>query len=170
MSPKGILDPWRVVDSTPAVPESGSRHVRERVNVGDVDRDEDLRVANRAVFRSEHGSIEVNSPRVGSADDAVRELVSCLFDLTELASGDTAFIDLGVGFVFDGRRGGASPQPGAFAALTTGEDAPVAAVHFYKQSYDHGFLRLVRLLAALRRQGTAGEAILKRRGVTPLLR
>ncbi len=164
------MDPWRVVDSALPTTPSGPRHVRERINVADIDCDQDLRVANRYLLRSEHASIEVQSPLVAGADDALRELVSCLFELSELAPGDAAFIGLGIGFFFDGRRGGAAPLDGAFAALTTGEDAPVAAVHFYKQSYDHGFLRLVRLLAAVRRQGAAGEAILKRRGVTPLLR
>jgi len=172
MSTKGILDPWRVVDSAPSTPESGPRPVRERMNVGDVDRDEDLRVANRSVFRSAHGSIEVHSARVASADDALRELVACLFELTDQAGGDAAFADLGIGFSLGGRVGGATPQEGAFSGLATPRGAaPAASLNFYGQPYDSGFLRLVRHLGAVRpHRGAIGETILKRRGVTPLLR
>jgi hypothetical protein len=171
-TPKGILDPWRVVDAAPPPATSGPRPAPERTNVADVDRDEDLRAANRIVLRSEFGSIAVESTRVASDNDALRELVSCLFELTEGRGGDAAFADLGIGFSLGDRHAGARPAVGTFSALMSQEGVePVAAIYFSHQLYDHGFRRLVHLLGAMRRRRrVAVGRVLTRWGVTPLLR
>jgi hypothetical protein len=171
-TPKGILDPWRVEDAAQLPATAGPHPAPQRTNVADLDRDEDLRVANRIVLRSEQGSIAVQSTRVASDNDALRELVSCLFELTEGPGGDAPFADLGIGFSLGDRHAGARPAAGTFSALMSHEGVePAAALYFSHQPYYYGFHRLVRLLGAMRRRrGGAGREILKRWGVTPLLR
>ena len=159
-----------MVEPTRPDPGAAASQGRAKTDVADVDRDEDLRVANRVLFRSAHGSLAVQSARVATADDALRELVRCLFELEERPGGHTAFADHGIGFALDGRRGGATPQDGAFSGLATPKGtSPAATLCFYGQPYDAGFLRLLRQLGAVRRHHPPGDEILKRRGVTLLL-
>jgi hypothetical protein len=170
VSNRGIVDPWRVVDDVPGPRHAAGR--RRKIDLSEIDFDRDLRAPQHCTFDSRAGSILVRSRDIANMNDALRELVSCLFQLLERSDGPDLFEPIGVGFLL-GEREWLLPRRNCPAAMieTGSGSSPRAALYFLQQSYDDGMLRLIRLLCAVNgRTGPNGRDILKRWGVVPLLR
>ncbi len=168
---KGIVDPWRVTDAAVPPPARAPTGPRARVDLDDLALHADVRVASGHVFRSELGSVEVKSSRVHGSNDALRDLIGCLFEILARPEGAGLLEDTGIGFLLGDRHGGAVQGRSCSSLTTENGDAPAAQLYFNNLPIAQGMARLVRLLhAARRRLGAAGEDTLKRWGVTPLLR
>lgn len=169
---RGIVDPWRVTTPLVQPPPPPPRAKHEKIDISQVDRDEDLRAKRSCVIRGKHASIEVNNRNVTSEHDALRDLVQCLFEVLELEDGPNLFDEQRIGLRF-GERVYELPPPGTtnHSVLATGAGGASATIWFHEQDLDQGLLRLVRLLRTVqRRPGIEGETLLKRWGVTPMLR
>lgn len=170
---KGIIDPWRVSD-TPAAPAAptGNWEERRRQNLDEIDWERAIRVAGIFRFRSKHGTIEVKSRALDfqTGNDALRDLVRCLFEILEQDDGPQLFEDAGIGFRLHRREWLEPAADVKVARLATVEGyVPRSEIWFHKQPFDHGMLRLVRILVTVgRRPGPEGEAILAKWGVTPM--
>ena len=164
---KGIVDPWRVTDAPKRVvrPEG-----KAKMDLSSIDFEADLRVPNRYVFRSAHGCIDVHNTEIETANDALRDLVQCLFALSRPVEASPAFMEVGIGFSLgDSSCNVPEDELGHSGMYTVAGYTPAAAIYFVNQSYDDGMARLVRLLNTLRRSSSS-EGILRRWGVTPMLR
>lgn len=159
---KGIIkDPWRV--EAPLKPEPKPAKVEgKKIDLSEIDWDKDLKLPEGCLFRSKHGSVAVNSVRVDSANDALRDIARCLFELQEVGH-----VDASIGFHVDefSHNVPASPEQGSSIRTSDGYQ-PAAAVWFVDAPYDLGMLRLVKLLAGAKRP--YGE-ILKKWGVIPMI-
>ena len=171
---KGIVDPWRIV--TPLVePKKAPRvatQTKAKIDLANIDWDADLRVPGMYIFRATGCCIKVTNKQIFTGCDALRDLVQCLFQILELIDGPDLLEEANIGLVLHDREW-LVPQAEVRASLlsTPVDYAPKSMLYFRMQSQDHGMLRLVRLLnRVIRRPGTAGEYIVKRWGVEPILR
>lgn len=159
---KGIVDPWRVVEPltrTPAPPKDPEKKIDPR----EIDFDADLRVWERCLFPSKHGSIGVVGPDITSSDAALRALTRCLHEISTLKDGKTLLANAQVGVAF-------GDTEVRHTRLQT-QTEPHAVLYFVNQTFEEGMLRLIRLLNIVqRRPGAAGADILRRWGVTPMMR
>ena len=172
ISSTGIVDPWRVVEHAPvAKPKASS--AKRKIDLGEIDFERDLRVPRRCTFESQRGgSILVQSREIEDQNDALRQLVGCLFQILERSDGPDLFERIGVGFLL-GEREWLLPRKNYPAAVieTASGSKPRAALYFLGQSCDDGMLRLIKLLCSVNaRSGKHGRDILQRWGVVPLLR
>jgi len=162
---RGIVDPWKVVAplTTPPPPKAPAKG--EKVDLQNVDMDADIRVSQHCVFRGKHASIEVANKNIRTEIDGLCDLVRCLFDVLDLDDGAALFDAQSIGLRL-GTRTHASPGTDTQTATLS---ADIATIYFLNQTLDQGLFRLVRILRAVQRR-TEGETILKRWGVTPMLR
>ena len=161
---KGIVDPWRVVIPVKP-PKAPPPKSRERISLSEIDFDADLRVVEHCVFKSNHGSIMVEGVDITSQDTGLRALARCLHDISHISEGKALLDKAGIGYIVDGKA------PLDCVGLQTSEGTPYVVIYFINQPLSHGILRLIKMLNAVqRRPGTAGADILKRWGVTPMMR
>lgn len=170
---RGIVDPWKVVSPLKEPPPPKAPEKGEKVNLADVDMDADIRPSQRCVFRGKHSSIEVMGKDVYSENDGLKNLVRCLYDIFTLCDDGKELLDeQNIGFQYGTHHHALPGEEVPSAKLKTTPDyAPSSIVVFREQTIDDGLLRLVRLLRKVqRRPGSTGEDILKKWGVTPMLR
>lgn len=168
---KGIVDPWRVAEPFERTKPVATPQ-RRRINLNEIDFDADLKVAEVCYIRSPRGTIEVKNKRLTSGNDALRDLVQCLFQILEEEDGPDLFENIDVGFKLHDRvwLEPAIDVPAASIA-TSASYAPEARIWFLRQPFSDGMLRLIQLLNAVqRRPGAGGENILKKWGITPMMR
>lgn len=168
---RGIVDPWRV-DEPFKKAKPAPMPTRRRINLDEIDFDADMKVDEVCFIRSPRGTIEVKSKRVASGNDALRDLVQCLFQILEEDDGPDLFEAINVGFKLHDREWlePASDVPATSISTADGY-IPETRIWFLRQPYADGMLRLIQLLNAVqRRPGAAGEDILKRWGITPMMR
>jgi hypothetical protein len=159
---KGIVDPWRVVEPLTRTPEP-PRDPKKKINPSEIDFDADLRVWERCLFSSKHGSIAVVGPDVTSSDAGLRALTRCLHEISTLKDGKALLAEARVGISFG--------EGEVHHTRLQTQTEPHATLYFVNQTFEEGMLRLVRLLNAVqRRPGAAGTDILRRWGVTPMMR
>lgn len=168
---RGIVDPWKITAPLTQPPPPPRREKGDKVNLETFDRDADIRSKRTCVFRGKHASIEVNNRNISSENEALLDLVRCLFEVLELEDGPNLFDEQRIGLRL-GERIYEMPLPDRAASnLATGAGQLSATIWFHGQDIDQGLLRLVRLLRVVqRRPGIEGETLLKRWGVTPMLR
>lgn len=169
---KGIVDPWRVVDPIKPVARPAAVPTKKKINLNEVDFDADLRVAETMTLSSRHGSVMLQSTHIQTANDGLRALVQCLFEILELYDGPELFDAAGIGFKLADRVWNEPPLGVRAAAISSSAGyVPDVALWFHKTSYDSGMLQLLRLLNNVRRRSLKeGSDILKRWGVTPMMR
>ncbi len=156
---KGIVDPWRV--TTPLRPtEKKTPPPGQKINPGEVDFEADIRESGRYIFTGTHGSVEVCKRGLVTADDGLKLLVQCLFEVLEQDEGPDLLEEAGLGIVLNTREFDKPTADIPHASLT----GPGIGLYFLRQTYDHGMLRLVRLLRK------TNLNILTKWGVTPMLR
>lgn len=169
---KGIVDPWRIVEPLrkPVVPPTPLLP-GQKVNLDQIDFDADLRVPQKCAIRSRSGSILVHSKQIETGNDALRDLVRCLFQLVDKKEPAAEMTRLGIAFAYGTRQWRISSMaPSARLATSDGYE-PATCLHFLQQTYDDGMLHLIKFLnASSRRPGPAGADILKRWGVVPMMR
>lgn len=168
---RGIVDPWKINEPL-QVPKPKVAPAAGKKNLAEIDFDADIQPARSCVFRSAHASIEVANNKVTNENDALRDLVRCLFSVLELVDGPGLFDEHNIGFRLSDRQFDPPTTLAGSAYLMTKADyTPHAAIYFRNQSFDQGVLRLVRILRAVqKRPGIEGETLLKRMGITPMLR
>lgn len=168
---KGIVDPWRVAEPFEK-PKPAPLPTARRINISEVDFDADLKVAEVCYIRSPRGTIEVKNKRLTSGNDALRDLVQCLFQILEEEDGPDLFEEINVGFKLHGRAWLEPAVDVPAASIATSSDyVPEARIWFLRQPFGDGMLRLIKLLNAVqRRPGAGGEDILKKWGITPMMR
>lgn len=168
---RGIVDPWKVVAPlTP--PPSKPAPTEAKKNLSEIDFDADIRPPRMCVFRGKHSSVEVKNNNVSADNDALRDLLKCLFEVLELEDGPDLFDEQHIGLRLAERSFEPPAQDTQTATLSTGPGyTPAGAVFFRNQDLDQGLLRLVRILRTVqKRPGIEGERILKHYGITPMLR
>lgn len=167
---KGIVDPWRIDEPfhKPAPPPSMGME-RKKINLSDIDWDADLRVAESYIFQSRHGSIKVQNKTITSGNDALRDLVCCLFQVLETMDGPDLLENAKIGIKLHTREWQEPVADLPVARMRSTEAyTPEATIWFLQQTFDEGMLRLIRLLNSVRkRSGKAGVEILNKWGVTP---
>lgn len=163
MTSKGIVDPWRVV--TPVVEPP-----REpRIDLRDIDLDADLRTPNRYTFRTANASIQVNSVRIETGCDALRDLANLLFNLIEIREAAAQLKAAGVSFETNGRAWNMGLERVGSTLATPESYLTPTRLHFADPDLNQGMERLVRVLTqAKSRPGPLGAALFKRWGITPL--
>jgi hypothetical protein len=171
-SNKSVEDPWRVVDPIYKTKPEPTPWRPNTIDVTEIDFDRDLRVPQSCVFGSRFGSIQVRSRDINNSNDALRNLMCCLFEILEQPDGPALFEHIQVGFSLAGRNW-LIPEDGCPSALLKTKDGydPPAALYFRRQNYDRGMLRLIKLLISIMgRPGPKGQMILRRWGVVPMSR
>jgi hypothetical protein len=169
---KGIVDPWRVVDPIKPPPKPAATFTKKKINLNEIDFDADLRLPETMTLSSKHGTVMIKNTRISTANDGLRDLVQCLFQILELYDGPELFDRAAVGFKLADRVW-LEPPPGVRAAAVSTAPGymPETALWFHKTSYDSGMLQLIRLLNNVnRRTAKEGSDILKRWGVIPMVR
>jgi len=171
---KGIVDPWRIVAplTPPEKPPRQATQTKAKIDLANIDWDADLRTPGSHIFRAEGACIQVTNKQIDTAADALRDLVQCLFQILELFDGPDLLEEAGIGVSRQGREW-LVPAAGVPATRLATPDnyVPRTELYFIRQSYDHGMVKLVRLLNQVRkRTANGGEYIVKRWGVAPILR
>ena len=167
---KGIIDPWRIDEPfhKPA-PSMTPTPEHKKINLSDIDWDADLRVAEAFIFQSRHGSIKVQNKAIASGNDALRDLVRCLFQILETMEGPDLLENAKIGMKLHTREWQEPVSDLPVSRMRSTEAyIPEATIWFLQQTYDEGMLRLIRLLNNIRkRPGKNGVEILNKWGVTP---
>jgi len=160
---KGIVDPWRVV--TPLVAEKRKeREPLTKIDPAEIDFDADLRPHERCVFASPHGSVIISGQGISSTDVGLVTLVRCLNEISGYEEGRDLLDKAGVRFAFDHE-----PQP--WGGLRTTDEGTKVTLYFEDQTHTEGMLRLIKALNTIsRRPGPTGAGILKRWGVSTMMR
>ncbi len=160
MTKKGIVDPWRIVEPIKPPPRPN------RADLGSIDFDADLRVPVTHTFRCSTGGIHISSIQMETEEDALRVLIACLFDILQTLPDGPALLD-SIGMTRD-RAEWNKPGPKTPAAYLGAEKLQIA---FHKATLDLGMRTLVRVVSTVKkRPGKKGADILKKHGITPLLK
>lgn len=137
--PKGIVDPWRQVESLRPKPRPERP---ERKGLDDIDLDLDLAIPGQHVIRSVHASIRVMHVRVDTPRDALDVLADCLAEMRKTKPLGTAMIAANIGVRC--RTGSWNiPSDDARASTLTSSNA---TIWFVEKTLDQGLLDLARLL------------------------
>ncbi len=157
---KGIVDPWRVV--TPLTPEKKPAvKPNTKIDPSEIDFDADMRVKERCVFKSPHGSVIITGVDITSTDAGLVALVNCLHEISLSKAGYALLGKECIHFSFD-------HEPHSGGGLRTTGDGPPVTLSFKGQTNTEGMLHLIRVLNTVRRQ--TGPDILERWGVTTMMR
>jgi hypothetical protein len=159
---KGIVDPWRIV-SPLQKPAEPPRDPKKKIDPSEIDFEADLKIWERCLFKSTHGSIAVVGKDISSADAGLMALAQCLYDLSRSKDHKTLLSNANIGVAFS-----PTAVPQGSVRLST-KDEPYAALYFMNQSFDEGMLQLIRVLNAVQRR-PADSAILRRWGVSTMMR
>lgn len=136
---KGIVDPWRV--DVPLRPEPKPER-GERIDLDEIDLDEDIRPSGTYVLRGTHAAIRADHPQIRTEADGLAVIVGLLLDVVQ----DPACARSLVAFGFTlGKRTWGAPSDGKAAHYKAGE-----AVLWFKEAerVDVGLLDLVRCLTS----------------------
>lgn len=169
---KGIIDPWRIVEPLhKPEPKPTELMPGQKIGLDQIDFDADLRVTQQCAFRCRSGSILVRSKLITNANDALCNVLRCLFQLLEQKGVAAELLPLGIALQY-GNRVWNTRDVSVAAKLETREGyTPPSALYFLRQTHDDGMLRLIKFLNdASRRPGPAGADILKRWGIVLMMR
>lgn len=153
---KGIVDPWRV--DVPLRPEPKPER-GERINLDEIDLDEDIQPSGTFVLRGVHAAIRVDHPQVRTEADGLAAIIGLLLDVTKRPDCARALAPFGLVL---GKRTWGAPSDGKAAHYKSGD-----AVLWFKEAprVDEGLLDLVRRLSAPPLRGLPAL-----RQLTPMLR
>lgn len=169
---RGIVDPWRVTEPFKTPKKVNITAAPKKINLSEFDWDADLKVPAVFWFRSKHGTIEVRNKQIDSGNDALRDLVNCLFEITEEIDGPELLESARIGIKLGDRQWQEPAAAVAYSLLKTTPDyTPSTVLWFIQQTYDDGMAQLIHLLNKVhKRIGNKGKNILKRWGVMLIIR
>lgn len=160
MTKKGIVDPWRKVEPLRQPERKPAQASKERIDIGDIDRDADLAIPGRHVIRSEHASFQITSVRLETPKDALDVLANVVVDAWMHKAVGAALLHAGVGARYRDRAFNVPSEDVPASTLKGGN----ATIWFIENTIDVGMLGLAR---ALRMPEAA--AICKKHGVTVMM-
>lgn len=82
--PKGIVNPWLVVD--PARAPARRARAEGRIDLDDIDRDSDLEIPGKYVIRTKHVAFAITSTRMETPGDALGILADLIIDAGALVT------------------------------------------------------------------------------------
>ncbi len=135
---RGIVDPWRVAEPIRSEEQTAAASSSNaKIDLDQLDFDRDLRVPRSYTFRARAGGIAVCSKEIATDNDALRQLVRCLFDLVDAKDGAHRLEEIRVGFSQEDRRWLVPASNCPAAMLQTSEGyVPATALYFVGQSYE----------------------------------
>jgi len=151
---KGIKDPWRT-EVEPAPPKTIPVRRDAKINLSEIDLDEDLRVPGVYEFECASGTIEVKDVRVSTPSAALDLLVSCCSVLWSKEN------PLPEGIVI--WQGNVARKPTGVLISASPDYTHKCGIDFHGMKYDEGILRLIRWINAAKR---TRASILKQFGVS----
>lgn len=153
---RGIVDPWRV---TVPLKEEPRPPRGERIDLDQIDLDEDIRASGSYVLRTVHACLRVDHPDVVSPETALATIVARLLQAVKDGECARAMRPFGLRLGAQAWRLPVDEQKAS--SFVAGE----AAIFFKDASLDEGMLDLVRRMSAepLRRNRHL-------RSLTPMLR
>lgn len=156
---KGILDPWRTVDSV-RPPERVVTPTKERIDVAEIDFDADLAIPGRYGIRSTRVCFDIVSVHIATPMDALSVLANCIWDLHLIKPLGAALLAAGIGVRCRDRAWNA-PTADAPASVLKSDDV---AIWFVEKPLEQGMLILARILRI-----PEAAPLCKRHGVTVML-
>lgn len=156
---KGIVDPWRTVDSV-RPPERVAAPTQERIDIAEIDFDADLAIPGRYILRSAHSCFDVISIHIATPKDALSVLANCIWDAHIIKPLGEALLSAGIGVRCRDRVWNQPPTDAAASTLKSDD----VTIWFVEKPFDQGMLVLARILRM-----PEGAHTCKRHGVTVML-